>query len=335
MNKNGALFNTPNINSTNINSNSSTTKSKLDERYRQMENDTSITSEPELPAIDIEELKKTKFSGKSGMSTNSNIFTKSTNNVTIPNPGMTAEKFYLPSKNLLYGEDFDGHFNMRMFTTKEERMRVGSGKTFLQTMCAILNNCITTDNNINIDTSLFTEFDFVYTMYMARIISYGPMYSVEVICPSCYNRYKHTVDLDKLKVIYLDDTNKEPLVIESLPKSKDKLELRYLRIKDRIEMSKEAEEIQVNNPDYIGNPEYNLHLEYSIEKINGDTPTKTAKRNYVDNLPAIDAQYINYILNKTNVGIDTDVKATCPHCGRIHNITLSMNSTFFRPEFND
>lgn len=349
MSKNGALFNTPINNVVNNDNSKVKNESKLEERYRNMENksDNEIFGTSELPELDFDELKKTKFSGKSGMTeATSPIFkdnklnetnTFKVKSSTTPNPGLSAETFYLPSKNLLYGENFDGHFNLRMFTTREERIRISNKDSFLQTMCSILNNCITTENGLEIDTKLFTEFDFIYTMYMARIVSYGNMYNVECICPepTCYNRFKYKVNLDELKIHYLEDDFKEPIIIDELPYSKDKVELKYLRVIDRINMEKEAVEIKIEQPTYEGDPTYNLKFEYSIVSVNDKELTKLEKRDYVDNLPALDAQYINYILNRTDAGIDTDVDVVCPKCGNKHKIALSINSTFFRPGFND
>ena len=344
MSKNGALFNTP-------------TPSTMESRYREMENktDNELMGKGEMPKIDLETLKNSKFKGEAGMfeytettstsTVNNETKSESTNSNEIPKvnfkannkttlPGMNAETFYLPSKNLLYGENFDGHFNLRMFTTKEERLRLSSRDTFLQTMCSILNSCITTDNDVVIDTKWFTEFDFIYVMYMARIISYGSLYNIDDMCPNCYEHSKQTINLDKLPINYLEDEFIEPIVIESLPMSKHKIELRFLRVKDRIEMEKEAIEIRISNPNYIGDPNYNLKLEYSIMKVNDEELNKGQKREYVDNLPAMDAQYIDYVLNKTKAGIDTTIDVVCPKCGRKHQTTLSMNSTFFRPKFD-
>ena len=327
-NKNGTLFNSPNIKRKNgVEGGLETTE----ERYERMQNmsDEELMGKPgDLPELDIESLKKTKHLDKMEFREQEEI-----TNTETPSPGMNSEMFYLPSRNLLYGENFDGHFNMRMFTTKEERLRISSRDTFLQTMCSILNNCITTENGIKIDTKWFTEFDFIYTMYMARIISYGPLYNIETTCPYCLYRFKHTTNLDDLKINYLEDTFKEPISLE-LPMSKDKITLRFLRIEDRIEMDKEASEIRLNNPDYVGDPIYNLKMEYMLITVNGEELSKSAKKNYIENLPGMDAQFINYKMNKFDAGIDTDITIECPHCHQNHINSLAMNSTFFRPEFD-
>lgn len=335
-----ALFNTPNVSGSNENEGKNIKKEErkkpitAEERYAQLDNmtDSELLGVPdELPKLDIESLKKTKHFDKIEYQEPKPDIT----NTNTPIPGMNSETFYLPSRNLLYGEKFDGHFNMRMFTTREERLRLSSRDTFLQTMCSILNNCITTDSGYKIDTKWFTEFDFIYTMYMSRIISYGSAYNIEVTCPFCYLRFKQKIDLDSLPIEYLEDDFKEPITIGPLPMSKDTVTIKILRIEDRINMDKEATEIRITNPDYEGDPNYNLRLEYSILTVNNKELTTEEKKKYVEYLPAMDSQYINYKINKIKAGINTDVKVECPHCHETSETSLSINSTFFRPEFND
>lgn len=253
-----------------------------------------------------------------------------------PSMDLVTESFYLPSKNLLYGDAFDGHFNLRMFTTKEERIRLSSTTSFLETMVAILNNCISTTDGTIIDTKLLTEFDFIYVMYKARIVSYGAAYPISVKCPHCGKTYRFVSNLDALEVKYLDDDFKEPFTIGPLPKNGDTLEMRYLRIYDRIDIEKEAREILLQDPDYQGDPTYNGTLEHRIVTVNGKELSNYEKKIYVDNLSAYDNQYINHKLSQMNVaGININTLAKCEFCQEETPITLSVTSTFFRPEFDD
>ena len=201
-----------------------------------------------------------------------------------PNMDLNTESFYLPSKNLLYGENFDGHFNLRMFTTREERIRLSSTTSFLETMVSILNNCISTSNGVVIDTKYLTEFDFIFVMYKARIVSYGAQYPITVKCPNCGNTFRYTANLDALETVYLDDNFKEPFTIGPLPKSGDTLEMRYLRIADIIEIEKEAKELILQDPDYQGDPTYNGRIEKRIETINGKKVTDYEKKIYLSYL---------------------------------------------------
>jgi len=249
---------------------------------------------------------------------------------------LNTESFYLPSKDRLYGDVFDGHINLRMFTTKEERIRLSSTVGFLETMVSILNNCVTTTNGVVIDTKLLTEFDFIYLMYKSRIISYGPAYPVTVKCPHCGKSYKYVANLDKLQVHYIDDDFVEPFKIGPLPKSNDILEMRYLRVYDRIEIDKEAREILATDPEYEGDPSYNGNLEHRIVTVNGKELSPFEKKIYVDRLSAYDNQYILHKLDQLKpVGIDIGVEAECEYCHKTSPITLSVTSTFFRPEFDD
>ena len=203
-------------------------------------------------------------------------------------------------------------------------------------MVTILNNCISTTNGIVIDTKLLTEFDFIYVMYMSRIVSYGPMYPITVRCPHCDKTFKYTANLDELEVKYLDDNFSEPINIGKLPRTQDELELRFLRVMDRIEVEKEAQEILIKQPDYQGDPTFNGNIERRIVTVNGKELNDWEKKKYVEELPALDVQYITHKLNKMNLaGISNIIEPQCPHCQSKFDTILSIDSTFFRPEFDD
>lgn len=252
------------------------------------------------------------------------------------NIGLNSESFYLPSKNLLYGDDFDGHINIRMFTTKEERIRLSSRSSFLETMVSIYNSCISTTNGIEIDTKLLTEFDFIYIMYMSRIVSYGPSYPVTIKCPHCGKTFRYVANLDQLEVKYLEDDFVEPFNIGKLPKSGDEVTLRFLRVFDKIEIEKEAQETLIKFPDYEGDPTFNGNIERRIVTVNGKELNNWEKKQYVENLPAYDVQYINYKMDKASIaGIDTTIRPKCTECGDEFVTLLSLDSTFFRPNFDE
>lgn len=258
------------------------------------------------------------------------------NNSQTQQIGLNTESFLLPSKNLLYGDDFDGHFNLRMFTTREERIRLSSTAGFFETMVSILNGCISTSNGITVDTKALTEFDFIYVMYKARIVSYGAAYPLKVSCPHCDRSFKYVANLDDLQVHYLPDDFVEPFEIGPLPKSGDVLKMRFLRINDRIEIEKEAREILAQNPDYEGDPTYNGTLEKRIVSVNNSELSKYQLKQYVENLSAYDNQYIQHEYSKKNIaGLDIAVMTKCEHCGKIMPVSLSINSTFFRPNFDE
>lgn len=311
-----------------------TKRKSAEERYKELDNkdisDFVRPTEPTLPLPD--EVIEARKKRKSQYNEVPNVDVTTTH---TPQTGISAEQFFLPSKGLLYGDNFDGHFSMRMFTTKEERIRLSSNENFLFTMAAMLNSCISTTNGVSVDTKWFTEFDFIYTMYKARIISYGNMYKVSAKCPHCNHVFGVETDLDKLKVIYLPDDFKEPIDIGELPRLKDTVQVRLLRINDSIEIDKEATEILAQDKDYIGDPRHNLTLEHQIVSVNGKQLTKAEIKEYVDNLPAVDDQYIRYKISRIRAGLVLDDITTCPHCSNKVPYSLAVNSNFFRPAFAD
>lgn len=331
------LFNAPNTNNGELETMETTsTRKSAEQRYRELDskNISELTrpTEPTLPLPDEVIKARQKRDSEVNSIPNTDLTTTQT-----PQTGMCSEDFLLPSKGLLYGDNFDGHFSMRMFTTKEERIRLSSNENFLHTMAAMLNNCITTANGTTIDTKWFTEFDFIYTMYKARILSYGNIYKVSARCPHCGRTFVVETDLDKLKVLYLPDDFKEPFEIGPLPMSKDILQLRLLRVNDNIEIEQEAKDILEEDKNYVGNPTINLTLEHIIMSINGKQLHRLDVRNYVDNLPAADYQYIRHKINNIKAGLILDGVTDCTNkdCNAKVPYSLAVNSTFFRPEFAD
>lgn len=331
------LFNAQNDTISTPNNEYAETKRKsAEERYRELDkksmSDLVRPTEPTLPLPDevIEARKKRNAESNYNEVPNVDITTTHT-----PQTGMNSEQFFLPSKGLLYGDNFDGHFSMRMFTTKEERIRLSSNENFLFTMAAMLNSCISTTNGVPIDTKWFTEFDFIYTMYKARIISYGNMYKVSARCPNCGKVFTIETDLDKLVTVYLPDDFKEPIELGELPILKDTIQVRLLRINDNIEIDKEATEILSQDKDYVGDPKHNLTLEHHIVSVNGKQLTKSEIKEYVDNLPAVDDQFIRYKLSKIKAGLVLDDITNCPNCNKKVPYSLAVNSNFFRPTFAD
>lgn len=328
------LFNAQNGVPTPNNEYAETKRKSAEERYKELDSkdisDFVRPTEPTLPLPDeVIEARKKKENQYNEIP-NVDVTTTHT-----PQTGISAEQFFLPSKGLLYGDNFDGHFSMRMFTTKEERIRLSSNENFLFTMAAMLNSCISTTDGVSVDTKWFTEFDFIYTMYKARIISYGNLYKVSARCPSCNHTFTIETDLDKLNIIYLPDDFKEPIDIGELPKLKDTIQVRLLRVNDSIEIDKEATEILAQDKDYVGDPRHNLTLEHQIVSVNGEQLTKAQIREYVDNLPAVDDQYIRYKIGNIRAGLVLDDVTTCPHCGNKVPYSLAVNSNFFRPSFAD
>lgn len=252
--------------------------------------------------------------------------------------GKTAvqEIYQLPSKGKLYpqyGEDWNGEVTIRSMTTFEEKNRLGS-QGFWQTMVGILNAVVISPEDFNAED--MTLFDFYFLMYKMRVVSYGPIYKVNVTCPHCGKSMISKVNLDELDVTYLEDDFKEPFVIGPLPRSGDTLTCKFLRVRDSISDERKAKEILRDYPDYVGDPEYILKRVSQLVTINGEDSPAPLRKTYIEDMQAMDSAYFAQAYAKLtdDYGMSVKCKETCESCGEPFEFMLPFNSEFFRPTFD-
>lgn len=219
---------------------------------------------------------------------------------------LMTETMVLPSAAVkLYGPNFDGVLNLRAMTTKEERIRL-SGQFFYEVMSNIVNECIVDNKNpdgsYKIDSKMFTEFDFFAVLVKLRIMSYGPLYKTVATCHECGSQFITTVDLADLECKLVPEGFVEPYTIGPLPYSKDVLGCRFLRVMDRIEIEKKKQIILAKEPNYIGDPTYQLEMHRRIMEVNGEPIDIIAVEDYVDGMIAMDSQMYHDEVEK-NFGI--------------------------------
>lgn len=252
------------------------------------------------------------------------------------NTGAVTETYKLPSRGLLYGTEtnkFSEEVVIRSMTTFEEKMRLGN-QGFWKTMCSILDSVIVAPENF--ESKYATLFDFYFLMYKMRVVSYGPTYKVQVVCPHCGKQVTIPVDLDSLDVNFLSEEFKEPFKIGPLPRSKDVIECRFMRVSDSINNDKKVKDTLTKSPDYVGDPAYIFNLVSKIVSVNGEQKSPIELQMYVEEMQALDSNYLNQAYNKITgqVGMKTICNETCPSCGETVEFDLPFNSEFFRPTFD-
>lgn len=252
------------------------------------------------------------------------------------NTSSVTETYKLPSRGLLYGKDgeeFPEDVVIRSMTTFEEKMRLGN-QGFWKTMCSILDSVIVSPEGF--ESKHATLFDFYFLMYKMRVVSYGPTYKVQVTCPHCGKQVTIPVDLDTLEVSYLDESVKEPFKIGPLPRSKDVVECRFMRVIDSINNEKKVKDTLSKSPDYVGSPERIFNLVSKIVSVNGEAKSPIEMQMYVEEMQAIDSVYLDQAYSKivNKVGMKTLCSEVCPSCGDPLEFDLPFNSEFFRPTFD-
>ena len=251
---------------------------------------------------------------------------------------LITETLVLPSASThLYGPDFDGHITLRAMTTNEERMRL-SGQSFYQTMAMIINECIVDNKNpdgsYKLDCAAFTDFDFFAILVKLRIMSYGPKYKTMSFCPRCGKSETYVVDLSDLIYNLVPSDFKEPYPIGPLPSSGDTLGCRFLRVKDRLDIEKQKDIIMAQNPNYVGDPTYNLEMERRIMQVNGEDLDYVTAKDYVDNMIAMDSAVYHDKIDEVYYGVvRTGFIDQCSTdgCGGKPYWILRPDKEFFRP----
>lgn len=251
----------------------------------------------------------------------------------MANANLITETFTLPSKGILNKNIPGGNITLRMMTTKEERMRLSS-EAFYEIMSLIINDCIVDNIGSNgtykIDSKDFTDFDFFATMVKLRSISYGPQYKTAAKCPICGKTFNFEADLSTLTCIDVPDDFIEPFEIGPLPHSGDTLGCRFLRVRDRIAMEKEKNNILQRFPNYVGDPLYMLEMYAHIMSVNGTLLNSLEIQKYVDNMSAKDSNYYHRCIDKYIYGINRISTTTCT-CGSTALWAVRADNEFFRP----
>ena len=256
---------------------------------------------------------------------------------------LITETLVLPSASTkLYGSDFDGTVTLRAMTTKEERARL-SAESFYPTMSYIINECIVDNKNpdgtYKIDSAAFTDFDFLAILVKLRIMSYGPKYKTTAICTKCGHRFRHIADLSELTYNLVPEDFVEPYTIGPLPSSGDTLGCRFLRVKDRIDIEKESKIILAKNPNYQGDPMYELEMQRRIMTVNGKELDYVTAKDYVEDMIAMDNFVYHKNIDSQRFGI---VRTNfIDHCNNLLGCEgpaiwiLAADDEFFRPCLDD
>lgn len=255
---------------------------------------------------------------------------------------LITENLVLPSASTkLYGQNFDGHITLRAMTTEEERMRL-SGQSFYKIMSHIINECIVDNKQPNgeykINSEAFTDFDFFATCVKLRMISYGTKYKTTAVCPKCGHQFIYKADLSQLVYNLVPEEFSEPYEIGPLPSSGDTLGCRFLRVKDRIDIEKQRDLLLSKNPNYIGDPVYQMEMEKRIVTVNGQQLDYVQAADYVKKMIAMDSAVYHDKVDKDVYGVVRLNVTDCENpvgCDSKAVWVLKADREFFRPCLDD
>lgn len=251
-------------------------------------------------------------------------------------PAYTPVK--LPSLGLLYpamSPLAGGYVHIREYCATEEALYSTMNPDNSQLIInQLLRNCIS--DNFPIEE--MTDGDVFYLLYWLRGNSYSTAYPLEITCPhfDCqHGPDMYTIDLARdVKINYLSDTVKEPLVVY-LPKTGVTVHLKCLRRKvEMLAKKRQADAAEWRN--YKGDPTDLLKRAYSM------TLMTTRDGQESDSIldfekfclyycPASDSLVIDQAMSQFRHGVDISIELPCRRCEKTIYTVLPGGPEFFRP----
>jgi|TARA_R110001599_G_scaffold71320_13_gene199188 hypothetical protein len=245
-----------------------------------------------------------------------------------------VETVPLPSGGKCYDEEHPLHnkdtVEIRAMTAREEDILTSKALIKKGTVISHLIKSCMIDKRVDPDSLLAGDRNAL--MIALRVTGYGAEYKVEIDCPACSERSKHSFNLGELPVKRLEI---DPVVMGSnvfetdLPTTKAKVRFKLLTGKDEQEImvAGERRKKQGQRSDNL----ITQRLKYSLVSANGISD-KTKLDMMASNLPARDSLYLRKYIDKHEPGIEMSSWMDCPSCLEHSEVRLPLGAAFFWPD---
>ena len=245
-----------------------------------------------------------------------------------------VETVPLPSGGKCYEQDHPLHgrdtVEIRSMTAREEDILTSRALIKKGTVISHLIKSCLIDKRVDPDTLLAGDRNAI--MVALRITGYGAEYKVEIDCPACSERSKHSFDLACLPVKRLDV---DPVALgqnvfeTTLPITKAKCRFKLLTGHDEQEImtASERRKKQGQRADNL----VTERLKYSIVSANGISD-RTKLEMMIKNLPARDSLYLRKFIDNHEPGIEMKSWMDCPSCLETSEVRLPLGAAFFWPD---
>ena len=245
-----------------------------------------------------------------------------------------AESYTLPSRGKIYGVDVNPNIKIRSMTTQEEMKRLSPSNGAYKNICEIIDDCLVEKPGISSYDMHLGDYQFL--LHKMRIVTYGPEYNAQSVCPYCSSMNSDIISLENIQVFDFDEEEVKSYFEFDLPKSKRHIKLRMQTPRILDEIQARAKEIKKRSKNYIGDPAFLISIEMMIDEIDGKKPNPLNLTEFVRNLPMMDTNYIVKHCQKINesIGLDTLLSNTCEVCGLEYENRFRTNSEFFGPRID-
>lgn len=245
------------------------------------------------------------------------------------NNSPVQEIFTLPSHGKIYTEDVKENFTMRSMTLNEEMQRLAHSDHKYELLCNIIDKCMVDGPGISSYDMCIG--DYIYCLYMLRIVTYGPEYRISPQCNYCRNVNEDKFNLHDLTINeYTDEISK--YVEFMLPESKRVVTIKPQtprsldNIEDKIKMYKRKITTSLDST-------IMCELLNTISKVDGVELDSIKLEEFVRSLKMADVNMIQNYSAKLNdsIGVDNSIIIKCDMCGLTYRTNLAITSEFFRP----
>ena len=245
-----------------------------------------------------------------------------------------VETVPLPSGGKCYDQDHPLHgretVDIRAMTAREEDILTSRALIKKGTVISHLIKSCMIDKRVDPDTLLAGDRNAI--MVALRVTGYGSEYKVEIDCPACGERAKHSFDLGGLPVkrLEVDPVALGQNVFETnLPATKAKVRFKLLTGHDEQEImvASERRKKQGQRADNL----VTQRLKYSIVSANGISD-RTKLEMMIRNLPARDSLYLRKFIDANEPGIEMKAWMDCPSCLETSEVRLPLGAAFFWPD---
>ena len=246
---------------------------------------------------------------------------------------MTENKFHtetidLPSEGKLYLKDSplsSGKIEIKYMTAKEEDILTSQNLIKKGVVIDQLLDSLILTKGVSIDDLVLGDKNAI--MVAARILAYGPEYTVEITDPATETKFEQVFNLADcpFKKISADVNGNEFEV--TLPVSKVKIVFRLLTGKHEREIDVELKQLKKLGGQI--SPELTTRLKHTIISIDGDS-TSSVIRNFVDNMLSRDSLFLRGEI--TRVSPDIELQQEIEIGGELVKVDIPMTTNFFWPD---
>ena len=241
-----------------------------------------------------------------------------------------TESYTLPSLGKVYDREINPHIKLRSMTTLDEMKRLSPSDRPYENLAELIDDCLVEGPGISSYDLCVGDFQFL--LHKLRIVTYGPMYKAQIVCPYCGIPTEEIINLEDLKVNEYSKELDKYFEID-LPISKKHIRLRMQTPRILDDVTIKTNELHKKAPDFKGDPAFLFTLQALITEVDGKRPDPVKLEDWLKILPMKDTNVIliaNDVLSR-KVGIDTNFDTVCKVCQLDSKSSFRFTSEFFRP----